>query len=305
MTTSELNDEITAYVHNRVDENEYRLKAQHAENECADCGVQFEAEVERRLQSSVDADKGTRAQLPHAVGDGQPSADSGGRGPSSNGVDQPTHGRTWIARFESDWMSSGGVVIALAAIAGSLWVLGVFTPSKEAVLPGQELVEGEGVTKPVLASPINVLNQTTKNLQAVKRGELSVEHAEEDPVALREYFMEEGVGYGTDIPKASLPLSGGFVTAHLDKGKERKFAHWVYTREDERIVVFALPAAVLAEGTLFYLTPDALARLDSGERLWEDFGDGGTLCALRKGDVVYVVSSTLDMSDLRSSYPGL
>lgn len=305
MTSTELIDEIAANVSNRVNEEEYRSRIADSAGACAECRVQFEAEVGRRFRIKPIREQTSITPLPAASASG--NAASNDERQVSHASDSPvgSRSRDWISRFEADWLSTGGHLIAVILIAGSLWLLGAFTPKTDAVLPGHVAVDRPGGTSPDRTPRINALNQAVKNLAAIGRGDLVITHDEDDPNALREYFKDEGVDYDIDVARSRLPLSGGFVSRHADMGTERTFAHWVYVQGDDRIVVFPLPVRVLTSGRVFYLTQDALARLRSGERLWEDFGDGGTVCAVLKGEVVYVVASTLARDELRASYPGL
>lgn len=305
MSPQQLHSELTTFVQNRLDEDEYRTKLGQTITPCSSCGHAYQIEVAARLGSQG---AGLYAGDPHGYLDTVPSSIM----LRSNGVHRgdaplrsaPAPPSGWIDRFEADWLSTGGVVLSFGIIAGMLWFLGVFAPSRPTVLPGQVVEQSDEDAVPRRVVPVNVLNQVARNLRALRRGQLEFGYKSESTEGLKEFFSAEKVSYAPEIPATRLPLKGGFVSAHGPAGTQI-FAHWVYGDNRNLIVFFAIPASDLTDGSRFYLTADTRARLNAGEKLWEDFGDDGTICCYQRKGIVYAIASTLDKSDLRSSIPTL
>lgn len=303
MTCKEIHDQITAYVDDRVDEASYRAKVRQHIEHCANCRREYEAELStklavRRHSTRTRSPESLRAAVAHDIASQSPD------GPSAQPARPQRGSVSWLDHFAKDWMSPGGVTIALGIVAGAIWLLGDIGHSDDVVLPGQEVAAVGDSAAPALPSPTNFLNQALRNFDAIKGGQLGLAYETAETADLVSYFRKEGVPYDARVPSVRLPLIGGVVSKH-GPGQTTSLAHWVYAKGEDLVYFFEVPERDLRAGTIFYLTNDALDNLKKGEHLWQEFGPSSHLCAFEAGDRVYAVVSNLEKDQLRRIVPGL
>lgn len=305
MTCTELHEQITAFVDNRIDKAAHRERIEQHIEHCPECRREYESElltkmVVRTRGGTARAPESLRAAIAEAiVRDESTTSPRPGPAPTTNEASL-----TWLERFRRDWVSPGRFLGATALVVVALWYLGLLGPQNDVVLPGTEATVAVGTATGTAPAPRNFLNQASRNLDAILRGSLTVTYESDRTDDLLEFFHDEGVPYASAFRTVRLPLLGGVVSTH-GPNDDIKLAHWVYAKGDDVIYFFEIPESTLRRGSVFYLTTDALDRLHRGEELWEEFDARSTICAFEQGDRIVAIASNMDKADLRKAVPGL
>ncbi len=282
MTCKEIHEQITAYVDDRVDEQEYRNKVQQHIAYCPDCRAAYELElktkmvVRERVQRTMVPDS-LRQAVSHQV-------DAMGQIRRDEIAHLPANGDAFD-RIAEYFLSPVGVSLALLVVIISAYIL--FVPPRTDFGPVVVENTGEVVTQPVQERPENFFNKAAKNFAAILEGDLSVQHASSDRQDLDEYFRKSGVTYQVAFPQLHAKLAGGVVSEH---GPTR-FAHLVYTIGDTIVYFFEVPHSALKEGTIVYVTPDVMADLEGGKKFWEEPSGNMRLVMYRQGDIIMAAVS--------------
>ncbi|HVZ41748.1 MAG TPA: zf-HC2 domain-containing protein [Candidatus Kapabacteria bacterium] len=294
MTCTELHEQITAYVDDRVDEAEYRAKMQSHINSCPACRAAFEAEL---LTKTVVRAQGLRTPAPAAPprsaiagagSEGAPagSASAGKRPDAAAGVSP-----SFMDRIAPAFTRPAGVMGAILVIAVAAYSL--MRPSETSVdltTEGQPVVTPKGPERPQ-----HFTDKAVSNFQAIVDHKLALGRATGDRDELESYFKEQGVAYNVDYGVVRATLAGGVVS----QNRSSHFAHLVYTIGDNIIYLLQAPKAAVQRGDALYLPADALAQLNQGKVVWDEpYGGTLRLVVFTKGDLVCAVVSNAARSRL-------
>lgn len=281
MTCKELHEQITAYVDDRVDQEEYRQKVQQHITYCPDCRAAFELELKTKMVVRQSAQRVTVPDVLRQSITEQVDAASQQRKEQiirSAGAEAPAG---WLDRFADTFMSPLGVGLAVILVIIGAYV--VFVPEPPTV--AERVVEGSSgdvVEQAPPAAPENFFNKAAMNFAAILEGNLKVQHATGDQQELAKYFRDKGVAYSVSFPKVRAQLAGGVVSEH---GTTR-FAHLVYTVGDTIIYLFEVPKDELRKGAVVYVTPDVMNQLEGGKVFWEEPYGTMRLVMFRNGDII-------------------
>jgi hypothetical protein len=294
VTSREIHEQITAYVDERVDEQEYRSKARQQVAPCPDCGEAYELELKTRLavQERAPRPGSSDAPLGSIERGGDPVSEE--RAPS-NGAPR-THEESSGPGGSFLTSPVGMIAAALLVIAG-LWVL-IDEPGPSAsdiVDTPAPAVSSDGTAKKVPAE--NFFNKALQNFEAIRAGQLSPQISTGDSHELSEAFKEKGVGYDVLYPRVAAPLIGGVVSNH----GALHFAHIIYTKGEQVYYLFEVPQAELRKGDALYVTKDVMERLDHGEKVWQDPGGEQRLVMFKKGEIVCAMVSNAPRAAMESA----
>lgn len=286
MTCKELHEEITAFVDNRVDEEEYRKKVQQHITYCPDCRAAYELELMTKLAAR---DRSARAAAPDSLRDSileDVDKISRERKEEIQRSNRSARRSDWLDAFFANYFSPIGIGIALLLVIAGASVLlyqhrGLDVPAGLAKGGGAP-VKVNGVP----SAPENFFNKAAKNFDAILAGQLDLEIKTEDSTELRSYFQSNGISYPVVFLPVRAPLAGGVISHH---GK-RNFAHLVFTKGSTYLYIFEVPYDALVAGDIVYVTPDVLKRLDNGEHIWEE-PLGNPLVMYKRGGVVMAAVS--------------
>lgn len=301
VTCREIHEQVTAYVDNRVDEQEYRAKLEQHISYCADCRKAYEMELMTKL---VVRDRSARAEAPGGLRkaiEGGIDSIADERRSSQASATQASAERSFLDRLSPALLSPAGFVVAMVLIVAGVYLLGHDSSEDKilAVGSGEVVVD---TARPAIAGPENFINKASANFEAIRQQKLAVGYPTDNQQELTEYFKQQGIGYDAVIQPVRATLAGGVVSQH----GSRKFAHWVYTRGDSVLIYFfEVPRNSLQEGEVVYLTPDALERLDKGEKIWQEFGAGQQMVVYKIADLICAIVSNVPKEDLQQIVPGL
>ncbi|MBS1913638.1 MAG: zf-HC2 domain-containing protein [Bacteroidetes bacterium] len=293
MTCTELHEQITAYVDNRVDEAEYRAKMQNHIGSCPACRAAFETEL---LAKTVIRAQGARTQTSapprSAIADaGSGGAPAGSASPAKRS-DAPGGGSpSLLDRIAPVFTRPAGVMGAILVIALAAYSL--LRPSETQVdlsTEGQPVVTPKGPERPQHFS-----DKAVSNFQAIVDHKLALGRVTGDRDELASYFKEQGVSYNVDYGIVRSTLAGGVVS----QNRSAHFAHLVYTLGDNIVYLLEAPKAAVQQGDALYLPADALAQLEQRKVVWDEpYGGTLRLVVFTKGDLVCAVVSNAARSQL-------
>jgi hypothetical protein len=294
LTQKEIHEQITAYVNERVDEQEYRTKIEGQIKDCPECRTSFEEElktkmVERpiaRQNSSSDTVEGTLAGSTNRLPSGEDSA--------AKRV-QPDGDETWLSRFAGNYVSSGGIIFALFLVLGGVAMLvyppggGVTSEKSFVVAEGAPVIDTSTSTRPQ-----NFFNKASKNFRDIRDGKFPLGVEATDNASLTQYFQQQKLGYNVLFPTVTVPLVGGVVSQH---GTTR-LAHMLYAKDDTMIYVFEVPEGLLRQGNVMYVTEDVMQRLTTGEKIWVEESGTSSQVTYKQGDVIFNITSNVPRTTL-------
>jgi hypothetical protein len=294
LTQKEIHEQITAYVNERVDEQEYRKKIEGQIKECPECRTSFEEELKARM---VERPGGRQSFSTDAAGetlDGKSRQLPSGHDSAAKSH-QPDGDESWLSRFSANYVSSGGIIFALLLVIGGVGLL-VYTPGGGGA-PEKSFVVAEGA--PVIDTststrPQNYFNKASKNFQAIRDGKFPLGVEATDNAMLKQYFQQQKLGYDVQFPTVTIPLAGGVVSQH---GSTR-LAHMLYTKADTMIYVFEVPEGLLRQGNVMYVTDDVMQRLTAGEKIWVEESGTHSQVTYKQGDVIFNVTSNVPRTTL-------
>ena len=294
MTCKEIHEQITAYVDNRVDEQEYRSKVQQHITYCPDCRAAYELELMTKLAVQERAKRSTASDaLRRSIESGVDAMSDDRRA----AIAAPEVRTVSAAdRFWSFFTAPIGVAVAvLLVIVGAWAIVRPSGPSTAEIVDTPGPVAGSEGARKVVAE--NFFNKSLQNFEAIVAGQLSPQFSTSDSRELSEFFKEKGVGYAVAYPRVSAPLAGGVVSNHGDL----HFAHVIYTKGDQVYYIFEVPQALLRKGDAVYVTKDVMDRLDHGEKIWQEPGGSQRLVMFKKGDVVCAMVSNAPRAAMESA----
>jgi hypothetical protein len=287
VTSSEIHEQITAFVEERLDEAEYRNKVRGQIAPCPDCRSTYEHELATRM---VVHERAPQPSLLGAPGGtiGNPAAEPGGGDYASlNGTRAHGEGE----RRSSFLTSPIGIVIALVVVVASGYMLLRSTDRGGDRIIVETPAAGGAARAP--KGPENFFNKADDNFSALAGGKLSVQHATADQAELAKYFKENGVAYDVTFAPVHAALDGGIISEH---GTTR-LAHLVYMKDDATIYLFEVPVAMLRKGSVVTIPDVVFQQLDAGKTIWEE-PSGHRLAVFKKGDLVCAVVSNARREDL-------
>lgn len=285
MTCKEIHEQITAYVDDRVDEQEYRQKVQQHITYCPDCRAAYELELRTKMVVRQSAERAAASDaLRQAISSGVDAMSEDRRQEIAHAAAAGQRGGL-LDRFGEYFLSPAGVAVALLLVILGSYVL--FVPAVSET--GPVLVEGNGevVPVPVAEVPENFFNKAAQNFSAILEGKLTVQHPTKDRGDLNEYFRSNGIAYPVAFPQVRADLAGGVISQH----GATKFAHLVYTVGDTIIYFFEVPHNALQKGDVVYVAPNVLADLEGGKQFWEEPNGTMRLVMYRSGDVIMAAVS--------------
>ncbi len=290
MTHQDIHDQITAFVLDRVDEQEYRSKVSRHIGSCPGCRAAYERElltkmaVQKRELMALAPDS-LRASIYNGldrIGEGSLNAALRGGGVKKG----------FLEKFASDYLSIVGIAVSLAVVIAAVFLLRPHDTETVAVVPASGAPNAPAVR--ASSGPKNFFNQATGNFSALRRRTLGVQIETSDPAGLEAFFREKGVEYPVKIPGSKLPLIGGFVSTHGGA----TLAHIAFSEGERIIYVFEVPYQKLLRGDAVYVTDDVLRRLDAGERIWEEPSFGTSMTIAKTGDLVVAVVANASRQEL-------
>ncbi len=295
MTCKELHEEITAFVDNRVDEEEYRKKVREHITFCSDCRAAYERELATKIAAR---DRSGRAGAPDMLraailDDVDRAAEE--RRQEAERRQRAIHGDpTWLDSFFARYFSPIGVVAALLLVIGGSAVLYMQSEDRPKLAHAPEGPIQQAPANGAAAVPENFFNKASNNFQAIEAGKLGLQVETSDPAELKSYFSSHGVGYPVVFTPVKAELAGGVVSNH----GRRNFAHLVFAEGKTLLYIFEVPYDALAAGDVVYVTPDVLKRLDGGEVIWEEPA-GSQLAMFKQDGVVLAAVSNASRPEMR------
>lgn len=301
MTHQELHEQITAYVDNRIDPVENRVRIEEHIRYCPECRERFEQELVTKM---MIRDRLERINAPAAL-----------RSSISNGLDREGDERVGMGRrddslqprsgfkqFALNVFSRTGVVLASVAVIAGAWLLvgNTHEPVIAVVGSGTPTVQASPKTESASANFINV---AAEHFQALIEKKLSISHPTEDQGELAGYFQSLGISYQVPFRQVRAALTGGDVV----KVGQSRVAQWAYLRGDTTAVLFvAAPIEALKQGSSYSLSPDALKKLEGGEVIWQEFGlNAQAVVYDSKTRTVSCIVANTPPQELKSIVPGL
>ncbi len=299
VTTKELHEQITEFVDSRVDATAYRSKVEGYIGESADGRKEYEAALAPKLQvrhrndRSTPSSDGVRGSLEEGA--------SGSRTAAAPIVEPKV---SFLVRFYADFVSSLGIVLAIGLVGIGIYLLvGKSTPDPEKLVVTADEIDATAPEKQ-RTTPENFLNQASKNFRSILRHELGVAVESSNPKEVLDYFKTEGVVTPPDILPVRATLVGGLVTKN-GAGESLKTPHCIWQKGKTLVYLWEIAESALQKGDVFYLTPDALAKLDKGEKMWQEFDGDQTLVAFKRGSQIAIVVANLDRTELPQIVPGI
>jgi len=293
VTCTEIHEQITAYVDDRVDEEEYRQKVQQHITYCPDCRAAYELELKTKM---VVHQRAQRVAMPLAL---RQAIEHGVQAASRERADQirgdvrAGDRAGWFDRFGGFFTSPIGVVVAMLLVIVGAYV--IFAPVEQGGGVGGPPQDPHVVLEQRRsANPENFFNKAASNFAAILEGNLTVQHATSDRQELARYFQEKGVAYTIAFPRVHAELVGGVVSEH---GPAR-YAHLVYAVGDTLIYMFEVPKDELRDGKVVYVTQDVMEQLEQGKAFWEEPYGTMRLVMFEQGDVICAVVSNAPRSSL-------
>jgi hypothetical protein len=297
LTQKEIHEQITAYVNERFDEQEYRKKIEGHVNNCPECRISFEEELKTRMVERPDARQNFSSDAVAGTLSGQTSRLSSGE-KSSPATLHPAGDESWLSRFAGNCVSSGGILFALFLVLGGAALL-IYPPAGDSGSTSDEpsFVVSEGA--PVIDTststrPQNYFNKSSKNFQAIREHKFPLGIEASDNAALKQYFQQQNVGYDVQFPTVTIPLAGGVVSQH---GSTR-LAHILYAKDDTMIYIFEVPEQLLRQGNVMYVTEDVMQRLSAGEKIWVEESGRSSQVTFKQGDVIMNVTANVPRTTL-------
>src|SRR5512133_1477301 len=275
VTAPELHTQIAEFVHNRLNEGEYRARMRGLAEDSSETGPAYTRDLAARLsltRNDAPTDNSEpAASLPQ--GDGS----SNDRPAARAQHEAPPPPETAIDRFALRTVS-GGLIVAALVIA----VIGIVLVTRNT-----EAQEGLNIAEADSAAPVqvevtqprNLFNEATSNFELVAAGKLGTQDSGESRREVEQHFADNGVGYTVEFPPVPLPLAGGIVSRYGD----RNVAQLVYSHGAKAIYVLEVPKEEVRRGTSLYVTPDVLERLDRGEKIIEETPEGRSMVAFGSG----------------------
>lgn len=305
MTCQEIHEQITAFVDNRIDQDEYRRKVQDHISYCSECRTLYEMELMTKLAVNRH---GQRNQAPpglrESISAGVADIDAERRAAIERERPDPDGEADWLDRFAGSFVSPVGVAIAtLIVLASASAIWNPFAGTAETQ------VQAEYVPPPPpkeLAKPdraLNFFNAAVRNFDLLQAGELAPDLTTSDAKAVEEHLRSAGVSYSVVPLNVGVPLQGALVSEHRPAGQTVYFAHRVFGKDDISVYVFEVPKSAISEGNVVYLTEDSMNRLNSGETLWEESGERRTLAIFAKGNNVLAAVGNVNRPTLQSLLP--
>jgi hypothetical protein len=288
LTCQEIHEQITAYVDDRVDAQEYRKKIEQHIKYCPECRAAYEAELMTKLvvRESYNQ-KSASEELRRSITGGvdRLSEESRRKIESAPGRSE----RTWLDSFAQNYLSPVGIGIALVLVIAGGWFLYSGSGDTEQPFIVQEGAPAAVTDTTTSERAANFFNKASQNFKAILDKQLSLQLVTNDNNQLQQYFHDQGVDYNVVFAPVKAPLAGGVVSRH--NGTE--LAHLVYSRGDTLIYVFEVPETLLQQGDIVYVTEDVLERINTGEQIWVEESSRQAQVMYKKGDVVLTVTGNV------------
>lgn len=300
-TSKELHEQITAYVDSSIDTAAYRSKVEGTIGTAPEGRREYEAELAPKL---VVRDKSARPASSNGVrGSLESGITKGGdAAPPTRVEPEPKVG--FLAGFYADFVSSIGIVLALGLVGLGIYLLVGMGPSE----PGKLVVAADDIDPAPAAkprtTPENFLNQASKNFRSILRHELGVAIESSDAKEVLDYFKTEGVTSAVELLPVRATLVGGLVMKQ-GPGEALKSPHAIWQKGETLVYLWQIEESALQKGDVFYLTPDALEKLDKGEKMWQEFDGAQTLVAFKRGSQIFVVVANIDRTEFPGVIPGI
>lgn len=291
LSCEEIHEQITAYVDDRVDEEEYRQKvAAHIES-CSACRDEYEREIMTKMV--------IRQRFPRI---GTPSDL---RSTIEEGLDGVATGRTGVRRRAYTATSrrrspQRSILLLLLVIAGLATYILLFNdsssgPVTDADREAQSRSRTERTTPSrTITGPANPFNLAMENFEGALTGEFTIGHETGDLAELKSYFSRNGV---PSVAFAGVPmqLKGGTVKTHGGQ----PIPHIVYSDDGSTLYLFEIGWENLQAGKGVYITEDVAQKLSAGESIWVDVSRDANLVMYKSGNVVEVVVANRGPADMR------
>jgi hypothetical protein len=295
LTQKEIHEQITAYVNDRVDEQEYRKKIEGQIKDCPECRTSFEEELKARMVERPGPRQNFSSDAPGGTLSGQTNRLPSGEDSAAKNL-QPDDNGSWLSRFGTNYISTGGIIVALLLVIGGVVML-VNPPGGGGATSEQSFVVSEGA--PVIDTststrPQNYFNKASKNFKEIRDGKFPLGVEASDNAALKQYFQQQSVGYDVQFPTVSIPLAGGVVSQH---GSTR-LAHILYAKDDTMIYVFQVPEQLLRQGNVMYVTEDVMQQLSAGQKIWVEESGTSSQVTYKQGDVIFNATSNVPRTTL-------
>lgn len=288
LSCEEIHEQITAYVDDRVDEEEYRRNvAAHIES-CSACRDEYEREIMTKMV--------IRQRFPTI---GTPSAL---RSTIQEGLEAQTP-RTYSRRTSGSYSSrrrspQRSVFLLLLVVAGLATYIILFNDSDPAPKPAQ--VERSNRRAPItstssrpVSGPLNPFNVAIANYEAARAGSFSLGEQATDLAQLKTYFEGKGVASLT-FGGVSLPLKGGSVIAQDGV----PMPHLVYGDQNTTLYLFEISWENLRNGKGMYVTDEVKQQLEGGEPVWVQVSNTVNLVMYKNGDAVDIATANRPKADM-------
>jgi hypothetical protein len=293
VNSSEIHDQISTYVDERIDEAEYRNKVRGTITSSPDCRAAYEHELATRM-------------VVHRVAEPRPLVGAGEKG-STNHVSHDGAGAVDTDGAPGDAVQAGrgagflsspiGVVAAVAIVIASAVVLVRSADRGDGKIivdePQASTSVAAGVAPAAKHGPENLFNKSADIFSSILSGELAVQHMTSDQSELAQYFKENGVSYAVNFAPVHAPLEGGLIT----QNENTRLAHVVFTRGDVTVYLLEVPIDLLRQGTIVNVGDVVLKQLEGGKTLWEE-PNGHRLAMFKQGELICAVVSNTSREDL-------
>jgi hypothetical protein len=299
LTQKEIHEQITAYVSDRVDEQEYRKKIEGQVKDCPECRTSFEEELKARMvERPVGRQTFSSDDVRGSLSGGTNQLPSGENSRSQSVQQQGEE--SGLSRFAASYVSPGGIMFALFLVLGGVALL-VFPPGSRGgggsstseptivVSDGGPVIDTSTSTKPQ-----NFFNKASKNFKDIRAGKFPLGVEATDNAALNQYFQQQKVAYDVQFPTLAVPLVGGVVSQH----GSTNLAHMLYAKDDTMIYVFEVPEALLRQGNVMYVTEDVMQQLSAGQKIWVEESGSSSQVTYKQGDVIFNVTSNVPRTTL-------
>ena len=281
LSCENIHKQITEYIDNRINEEEYRQKVAGHIDSCSSCREAYEAEViakmvvQNRFAGSLTPE-GTRSSIEKGID-----------ALSQSSVSSASSSYRHRSKRKSSQTPVLVLLLCVTLLGGYILLFkdwGPEDPPTEQVTQAQESTRRASPSTRKSTGPANYFNLAQQNYQSITKGELQVQHPADNLEALKQVLSQNGVAPVT-FAGASLPLQGGVVSKHADIS----LAHLVYSDQKTILYVFEVPWAVLKSGKIVYVTEGVLQQLENNESVWIESEGNVNLVIYKNGDAVDVV----------------
>ncbi len=282
LSCEDIHKQITEYIDDRINEEEYRQKVAGHINSCPSCREAYEAEVlakmvvRRRFSENLTPEE-TRSSIEKSL-DALSQSSMSSRYSSYSRQSKRKSPRTPIF-----------VLLLFVTMLGAYILLfkdwGPEEESTEQVVEVQQTTRPSSTPTRKSIGPANYFNLAQQNFQSIIDGGLTVELKASNLEALKQMLSQNGVASVAFAGASSIPLQGGIVSKHSDIS----LAHLVYQNEKTLLYVLEVPWAVLQSGKIVYVTDDVHEQLENNELVWVYSSGNVNLVMYKNGDAVDVV----------------